>query len=80
MNFWNKIKWGLAAIVFLALLGMAQKSDYTEAVLTDMPTVTYKAMSDALPELSDAEIARMYVDNEEYWDQYAENYEKREEW
>ena len=50
----------LFLVVLVAILGMAGRSDYTEAALSEMTDDTYNEIKDTLHGASDYEIAKYY--------------------
>lgn len=64
----KNIRYVLLVLLAAALLGIAGRMDYNEAVIYNMPDKVYKTMKSELGNLSDSEIVDRYVEDKEHWD------------
>lgn len=65
----KKIKIAAIVVGMVVILGIAGRCDYEEAVLVNMPEVTYEYMRPMYS--SESEMVDAYVGNEDYWDNKA---------
>ncbi len=64
------IKTALLVASIIVLLGIAGTSDYTEAVIYNMPQQVYDGIVEEHPDFSQKEIADFYMENKEEIDNY----------
>lgn len=63
----KKLLTAAGVIAIFIVIGIAGRVDYAEQVIYNMPDSAYEKITSKMPDASDYEIAREYIENKDYY-------------